>query len=443
MTLTSDHIDAMAPDASSVAAGRKLAKPATWSGLGQSSSALWGECRGSSVYQVQVDLSGMAYKCSCPSRKLPCKHVLGLLYMAASEPEALPVGGIPERVSEWLEKRRVRLEQKAEKAERKTETIPVDAEAQAARREKREQRVGEGLELLSLWLEDIVRTGIASLAEKGPSFFADQAARLVDAQAPALAGRLRTIGEQVASGPDWPERVLAELGRVSLLLEAWQRLEALPAPLQADVRSRIGWTSGQDEVLAEGERVWDTWLVAGQGIELEERLRVQRTWLWGASTGRAALDLQFSAAGQPFGQLLAVGTAIRGELAFWPSACPQRARFAAAPEALPELPADLIGVSRCDDVLDTFAANLARLPWLEQQLFCLKQGTAFRHDAAFLATTGYGKALPLAGRALWKLLAVTGGRPVDMFGLWDGFTFRVTGVMTPTGFTAIEPLTTE
>lgn len=443
MTLTSDQIDALAPDASSVAAGRKLAKPATWSGLGQCSDALWGECRGSSVYQVQVDLSGMAYKCSCPSRKLPCKHVLGLLYMAASVPEALPIGGMPERVSEWLEKRRVRLEQKAEKAERKTETAPVDAEAQAARREKREQRVGEGLELLSLWLEDIVRTGIASLAEKGPSFFTDQAARLVDAQAPALASRLRAIGEQVASGPDWPERVLADLGRVSLLLEAWRRLDVLPPALRADVRSRIGWSSGQDEVLADGERVRDIWLVAGQSIEQEERLRVQRTWLWGASTGRAALDLQFSAAGQPFGQLLALGTAVCGELAFWPSCCPQRARFVAAPETLPELPSPVTGISRCDDALDAFALDLARLPWLEQQLFCLKQATAFRHDAAFLAATGDGKALPLTGRALWKLLAVTGGNPVDMFGLWDGFRFLVTGVVTPSGFTAIEPLTTE
>jgi hypothetical protein len=62
MTLSSDQIDAMAPDANSIAAGRKLAKPETWGDPGQSSAALWGECKGSSVYQVQVDLSEMAYK---------------------------------------------------------------------------------------------------------------------------------------------------------------------------------------------------------------------------------------------------------------------------------------------------------------------------------------------------------------------------------------------
>ena len=441
MTLSSDQIDAMAPDANSIAAGRKLAKPATWGDLGQSSAALWGECKGSSVYQVQVDLSEMAYKCSCPSRKLPCKHVLGLLYMAASGPAALPSGEVPEWVNEWLSKRASRLEQKAERAERKAETVPVDAKAQAANREKREQRVGEGLELFSLWLEDIVRTGIGALAEKGPAFFNDQAARLVDAQAPALAGRLRMIGEQVASGPDWPERVLADLGRLSLLLEAWQRLDTLPPPLQADVRSRIGWTSGQDEVLADGERIVDAWLVAGQSIEQEERLRIQRTWLWGTTSGHAALELQFSAAGQPFGQLFALGTAIHGELAFWPSACRQRARFVTPPEILPELPADLAGIPCIDAMLDAHAADLARLPWLEQQLFCLKQATAFRHGTAFLVASDNGKALPLVGRALWKLLAITGGRPADMIGVWGGRGFRVGSVITRSGFTAIEPLT--
>lgn len=440
MPLTSEQIDAMAPDASSIAAGRKLAKAATWDDLGRNSAALWGECKGSSVYHVQVDLSEMAYKCSCPSRKLPCKHVLGLLYMAASGPGALPSGDMPERVIEWLSKRKARIEQKAEKVAAKAEAAPVNAEAQAARREKREQRVNEGLVLFSLWLEDIVRTGIGALAEKGPSFFNDQAARLVDAQAPALAGRLRKIGEEVASGPDWPERVLADLGRLSLLLEAWRRLDALPPELRADVRSRIGWISGQDEVLTEGERIRDVWLVAAQSIEQEERLRLQRTWLWGTTSGRAALDLQFSAAGQQFGQLFALGTAVHGELAFWPSACPQRALFVTPPEILPELPADLTGISHIDAMLDAHAADLARLPWLEQQLFCLKQATAFRQGAAFLLATCDGKALPLAGRALWKLLAITGGSPADVVGVWDGRVFRVGGVITPSGFSAIEPV---
>ncbi|NQW99438.1 SWIM zinc finger family protein [bacterium] len=34
-----------------------------------------------------------AGKCSCPSRKIPCKHALGLMLMAALTPAGLPVEG--------------------------------------------------------------------------------------------------------------------------------------------------------------------------------------------------------------------------------------------------------------------------------------------------------------------------------------------------------------
>ena len=52
---------------------------------------LWGLCAGSgkNPYQTIVDLSGPAYKCSCPSRKFPCKHALGLLLNWAN-------GSVPE-----------------------------------------------------------------------------------------------------------------------------------------------------------------------------------------------------------------------------------------------------------------------------------------------------------------------------------------------------------
>jgi hypothetical protein len=32
-------------------------------------------------YQVRADIVDVAYKCSCPSRKLPCKHTLALMLM--------------------------------------------------------------------------------------------------------------------------------------------------------------------------------------------------------------------------------------------------------------------------------------------------------------------------------------------------------------------------
>ena len=87
-------------------------------------------CQGSgkNPYQTQVDLQNIAFKCSCPSHKFPCKHSLGLLFLHASRPDLFMIGEEPDWVKEWLEKRAGKAAEKKEKADK-----PVDAEAQAKR----------------------------------------------------------------------------------------------------------------------------------------------------------------------------------------------------------------------------------------------------------------------------------------------------------------------
>src|SRR5438445_9050185 len=105
MSLTADEVAALAPDASSAAAGKQLGRTGAWRSLGQAPEVLWGECQGSVLYQVRVDRSDLRVACTCPSRKQPCKHGLGLLYLAAGMPDALPRADPPEWVSAWLAKR--------------------------------------------------------------------------------------------------------------------------------------------------------------------------------------------------------------------------------------------------------------------------------------------------------------------------------------------------
>ena len=99
MTWSVETVEALAPDAPSVTAARKLARPGPWTSAGHDEHAVWGLCRGSgsTPYQTQVDLSGPAFKCSCPSRKVPCKHALALLLVWAGGSMA---GGVAARVGE-------------------------------------------------------------------------------------------------------------------------------------------------------------------------------------------------------------------------------------------------------------------------------------------------------------------------------------------------------
>src|SRR5689334_3584680 len=114
MTLGVNQILALAPDPASAAAGQTLARARNWQNLGRSDTALWGECQGSALYQVRVDLNGLVVKCSCPSRKFPCKHGLALMLIAASTPDRLPAGEPPGWVNDWLAQRARTAERRAE-----------------------------------------------------------------------------------------------------------------------------------------------------------------------------------------------------------------------------------------------------------------------------------------------------------------------------------------
>lgn len=101
VTWTTEQILALAPDVSSAKNGKALATPSKWVTLGNNKQAIWGECQGSgkTPYQTQIDLTEVAFRCNCPSRKFPCKHGLGLLILSINEPAAFKSQAPPAWVS--------------------------------------------------------------------------------------------------------------------------------------------------------------------------------------------------------------------------------------------------------------------------------------------------------------------------------------------------------
>src|SRR5262245_529549 len=419
MNLTIEQVQALAPDASSAAAGRKLATGSAWSNLGSNEAALWGECQGSALYQVRVDRADLAAKCNCPSHKPPCKHTLGLLMRAATTPAKLADADAPEWVSEWLMRRAGAAAKKESKRQEAAEA-PPDPEAQAKRAAKRQARVEDGIELLDLWLADLMRNGLAGLETQGPAPWQKQAARLVDAQAPGLAAWLRRIAE-LPGGSGWEERLLGELGRLALLTHAFRRLDQLPPTLQHDVRGLVGFTLERGEVIDHGDIVADRWHVLGITEEQEEKLRSQRTWLIGHSTRRPALILQFAIGGAGFAERLLPDSLVDADLAFWPSAWPLRALVKerrAGDEPRPPIPA----VDRIELILRQWAEALAANPWLDRMPVAARHLLPLRGAAGrWFVEDIDGQRLPLRGNDGWRLLALSGGWPLDLTGEWDGY----------------------
>src|SRR5262249_8752652 len=157
--------------------------------------------------------------------------------LTAAQPGALTQTEPPAWVAEWLASREARADRKA----RQESAPPADPEAQARRAEASQKarlsKVTAGLAELDLWLRDLRGGGRAAAQQTPPAFGEAMGKRLVDNQAPGAARLVREMAVLPASGDGWPERLADRLGRLFLLLEAFQRLESLPAPLQAEVRT--------------------------------------------------------------------------------------------------------------------------------------------------------------------------------------------------------------
>jgi hypothetical protein len=423
VTLDANQILALAPDPASARAGSQLAAPRNWSNLGGSDAALWGECQGSgkTPYRTQIDLGGPAFKCTCPSRKFPCKHGLGLYLLRTTEPALFGQIEQPAWVRDWLQGRQVRQEKNAATM---TEAAPEAATAAAAqarkREEKREDKVGAGLLELQTWLHDLAREGLASVRSRGQGFWDAIAARMADAQAAPLARRLRRAGSMLyQSGLRNAECVVAhELASLYLLAQAWQRIDQLAPALQADVRALLGWTMSQDDVLRQ-RPVADRWRVLAQCTFDDERLRVRATWLHGAGHARWALHLQYAVGTQGFELQLAPGTEFDGDLCFYPSAYPLRAQIRRQDDVRPLA----TGVEPCDldGLLGTYADALAAQPFLERHPVLLG-GLVPDHADHGIVRDAQGRRIALhpAFRHPLHLLALSGGHPLTVCGEWDG-----------------------
>jgi hypothetical protein len=432
----------LALDESSRRSATGLGRPAPWIGTGVAGDVLWGLCPGSgkNPYQTIVDLSGPAYKCSCPSRKFPCKHALGLMLNWAN-------GGVPEESAPatfaraWLDDRRARAEKAAKPFAR---TVPADSplaiysgpvkdEAAAARRARqRAQRVAIGLAEVASWLRDQVLVGLSATPVRGHAN--EIAARMVDAQAPGVATALRGLSAVPASGEGWPGRLLAEYAQLHLLARAHERLDTLPPDLAATVRSRVGYPTSRKDVLTR-PAVTDHWAVLAVRDLVEGNVPGRRIWLRGRDRGQWAMLLTFGAPGgaggwqDPDTARLRPGTELHASLHYYPGRPPMRA-VAGERHAQPVPARRPDAAGGADALLSEYATGLEQDPWLTVWPALLVgtpvppgpgsgSGVDGRLGARWHLIDQTGAALPLAEReSLWTLLAVSGGSPVTIAAEW-------------------------
>ncbi len=420
MGLTVDQVAARAGDARTLSAARATAASPRWSALGVDSRAIWGRCQGRRPYDVVVDLRDLGATCSCPSRQSPCKHGLALMLLAAGgHLTDVASAAPPSAATAWLEDRAARASRRRERAERPR--APPDAEARARRRSRLQTRALDGIGSLDRWLRDLLRGGLAGLEAAGFDAFERQAARLVDAQVPGLARRVRALADLPGRGPDWPEHMLSALGRIALITEGFARRSSLPSGLAVELETAVGWTLRRDDVLRDGKHVTDRWTAIGQVVErVEAGLRARRSWLLGEDSDRLALLLEFARGDQRFASNLREGQVVDATLAFWPGAAGRRALIAetSSPATRAEAPAACADLS---GFLDEVAAALARCPWQERFAGVVREVRPTWDDGVTWLVDRSGAGLRLSAGEHWPLRALSGGHPLPVVALeYDG-----------------------
>ncbi|MFF1273856.1 SWIM zinc finger family protein [Streptomyces marokkonensis] len=419
---TAEQVLALAPDAASRKAGSELGAAGPWSEAGSSGEGtVWGLCGGggSTPYRTAVDLtdaSGPAYTCGCPGREGPCEHALGLLLLWAGGEDAVPRAEAPEWAERWIAGRRTAAEEEGAGDAAGSPPAPADPEAVRRRAERRAERVTAGAVELEQRLADLLRGGLASAEQSGYGPWEETAARMVDAQAQGLATRVRELGALPDTGPGRPVRLLEECALLHLLARGWLRRERLPQGLAATVRSRIGLSAP-----AEGPPVRDRWLVLAQYDTADSRLTTRRIWLYGTGSGRTALLLSYGAAGRAPELALPVGLVLDAEVSAYPGAAQVRValgdRFAPPAPTAVRPPGTTTGRAAA-----RYGEALRDDPWLDSVPVTLERVIPARAgDGWQLADADEDAALPLTPAAcarpgLWRLVALSGGAPVRVFG---------------------------
>ncbi len=420
------QVEQLAPDSSSLNAGKSLAFLPKWVTLAYGERALWGEVQGSGKdpYRTQVDGNSTAFKCSCPSRKFPCKHGLGLLLLYAENPaDFKQTADEPAWVKEWMDKRQEKAEkQDPSVSEAKNDDLD-DKKAQLSAKNKlktQDDRLANaqlGAAELDLWLKDLLRNGFISIPERGASYFEKTAARMVDAKAGGLGNFVKGFNKiNYYTGTTWQSDVLEQAAKIFLTLESFKNLENLDPSVFDDIKSLIGWSAKQKELLEDesAENLTDNWLTLARITEREEDLTIQRHYLLGLESHRFAYILDFAFKNLALPTLLMPATATKATLVFQPSNALLRRAF------IKNQGANTAKIStEFEPLLNLTAAqrdvvqHLQKSPWADDIIQIIADLTLATDNNAWFLRDTEGSLLKLnpqfSEEKIWQLLAVSGG----------------------------------
>ena len=269
MNITEKEVDLVAPNADAAKNGRGLQKKLANLRQSADGTLIFGECAGSgkNPYYCSVDKIDPAspvYRCSCPSRQIPCKHVLGLMYAFAGG-QQFAVADIPEDVQSKrakIEKRQENKEKKTEEAKTAAAEPPKNTKARLTSLSKKAAAQLDGVDMADKLLKSIVQMGLSAVDAKTEHTLAEQVKQLGNYYIPGIQTAFNDLFEELHQVQNEQyTRTIAQLNYISALLR--KSREYLSAKkenpetieLNSAIEEQIGYAWKLTELLQHG--LWE------------------------------------------------------------------------------------------------------------------------------------------------------------------------------------------
>ena len=186
MNITSKEVELLAPNADAAKNGLELSRKKL-SNLSKSAdeTLIFGECAGSgkNPYYCSADYlneNAPVFRCNCPSRQIPCKHILGLLFAFANG-QTFKVADIPEDITSKrakIEQRQEKKEKEEKESKKETPENPKNSKARLSALVKKAEAQLAGVEIAEKLLRSIVQTGLSSIDAQSKRTISEQIKQL-------------------------------------------------------------------------------------------------------------------------------------------------------------------------------------------------------------------------------------------------------------------------
>ena len=410
--------------------GQKLSKASYWKAWSKKGAYIWANFKGKSIqsYQTFIELSDpINFKCNCSSRQKPCKHGLALLLLYQDNQEAFKqTEDFPKPLIQWIKAKKDTgtiadpnyLTQKLAKAN----------QAKSANRQKRIDQMIAGSFHIQDWLLDILKRGLAQLEGQPEEFWSSIVARAVDHKLGGLTFYINELSDLVHENDQWADIIPLKIAWLNQVLIGFQNFDLWNPDWQKELL-RIGGVTTKSDELEELAEIDDDWAVLH--LEITEAANggyFRKCWLIGKKTNSLGYLMEFNFREPKFSPLPQIGRWFSAEVVFYPGPTPLRLRIRSFGNALLNVK-DLPGLDHFKSLNIFYQQNLKNNPWL-LELPIIVHGVIPKYkDKAFLIDNqGARIDLGQADEYWWKLMAISGGTPLAIFAIWNGYQMKLKGV---------------